>query len=172
MTDLSVPARNNGYYYYSRTEAGKQYPIHCRKKGSLDAAEEVLLDVNELAKGQKYTSAFPLGASDDNKLLAFMTDTTGFREYYLSIKDLTTGKLVEDKLSKITGFSWCGDAKTVFFQETFERGRYEYSYLVKVIAPGQFRAIPAQVSPMYVPGVHASSEPQTFTITTPAGGSR
>ena len=64
------------------------------------------------------------------------------------------------------------DAKTVFFQETFERGRYEYSYLVKVIAPGQFRAIPAQVSPMYVPGVHASSEPQTFTITAPAGGSR
>jgi uncharacterized protein YfaS (alpha-2-macroglobulin family) len=65
------------------------------------------------------------------------------------------------------------DSKTVFFQETFDRGRYEYSYLVKVIAPGQFRAIPAQVSPMYVPGVHASSEPQTFTITTaPAGGSR
>ncbi len=64
------------------------------------------------------------------------------------------------------------DAKTVFFQETFERGRYEYSYLVKVIAPGQFRAIPAQVSPMYVPGVHASSEPQAFTITALAGGSR
>lgn len=64
------------------------------------------------------------------------------------------------------------DSKTVFFQETFERGRYEYSYLVKVIAPGQFRAIPAQVSPMYVPGVHASSEPQTFVITAPAGSSR
>ena len=64
------------------------------------------------------------------------------------------------------------DSRTVFFQETFERGRYEYSYLVKVIAPGQFRAIPAQVSPMYVPGVHASSEPQTFVITAAAGGSR
>jgi hypothetical protein len=62
------------------------------------------------------------------------------------------------------------DARTVFFQETFERGRYEYSYLVKVIAPGQFRAVPAQVSPMYVPGVHASSEPQAFTITAPAAG--
>lgn len=64
------------------------------------------------------------------------------------------------------------DARTVFFQDTFERGRYEYSYLVKVIAPGQFRAIPAQISPMYVPGVHASSEPQTFTITAPGGGTR
>jgi uncharacterized protein YfaS (alpha-2-macroglobulin family) len=64
------------------------------------------------------------------------------------------------------------DARTVFFQETFDRGRYEYSYLVKVIAPGQFRAVPAQISPMYVPGVHASSEPQTFVIAPPAGGAR
>jgi uncharacterized protein YfaS (alpha-2-macroglobulin family) len=64
------------------------------------------------------------------------------------------------------------DSRTVFFQETFERGRYEYSYLVKVIAPGQFRAIPAQISPMYVPGVHASSEPQAFTIAAPSGGTR
>ncbi|MEP6783170.1 MAG: alpha-2-macroglobulin, partial [Acidobacteriota bacterium] len=62
------------------------------------------------------------------------------------------------------------DSRTVFFQETFERGRYEYAYLVKVIAPGQFRTVPAQISPMYVPGVHASSEPQGFTI--PPGGSR
>lgn len=64
------------------------------------------------------------------------------------------------------------DSRTVFFQETFDRGRYEYSYLVKVIAPGQFRAVPAQISPMYVPGVHASSEPQAFTITAPPGGGR
>ncbi len=64
------------------------------------------------------------------------------------------------------------DSRTVFFQESFENGRYEYSYLVKVIAPGQFRAIPAQISPMYVPGVHASSEPQAFTIAVPAGSSR
>jgi uncharacterized protein YfaS (alpha-2-macroglobulin family) len=64
------------------------------------------------------------------------------------------------------------DARTVFFQETFDRGRYEYSYLVKVTAPGQFRAVPAQISPMYVPGVHASSEPQAFTIAVPSGGGR
>jgi oligopeptidase B len=115
QTDLSVPTRNNGYFYYSRTETGKQYPIYCRKKGSLDATEEVYLDVNELAKGQKFLSAVPLGASDDNKLLAFMTDTTGFREYYLSIKDLGTGRLIEDKLCKIASFSWAGDAKTVFY---------------------------------------------------------
>jgi uncharacterized protein YfaS (alpha-2-macroglobulin family) len=64
------------------------------------------------------------------------------------------------------------DAKTVFFQETFESGRYEFAYLVKVTSPGQFRAVPAQISPMYVPGVHASSEPQSFTIAVPTGASR
>ena len=64
------------------------------------------------------------------------------------------------------------DAKTVFFQESFEAGRYEYSYLVKVISPGQFRAIPAQITPMYVPGVTASSEPQSFTFNPPVGGGK
>ena len=114
-TDLSVPVRDGGYLVYSRTEKGKQYPIYCRKKGSLDAPEEILLDVNELAKGLKFLSAAPLGTSDDHHLLAYMTDTTGFREYYLSIKDLRTGKLIEDKLSKIAGFSWSGDGKTIFY---------------------------------------------------------
>jgi oligopeptidase B len=115
QTDLSVPVRDGGYYSYSRTEKGKQYPIYCRKKGSLEAPEEVLLDVNELAKGLKFLSAFPLGTSDDHNLLAYMTDTTGFREYYLSIKDLRTGKLIEDKLAKIAGFTWSADNKTIFY---------------------------------------------------------
>lgn len=114
-TDLSVPVRDGGYLVYSRTEKGKQYPIYCRKKGSLEAPEEILLDVNELAKGLKFLSAAPLGTSDDHNLLAYMTDTTGFREYYLSIKDLRTGKLIEDKLAKIAGFSWSGDGKTIFY---------------------------------------------------------
>lgn len=115
QTDLSVPVREGGYYFYARTEEGKQYPIYGRKKGDLEAPEEILIDVNELAKDQKFLSAFPIGTSDDQNLLAYMTDTTGFREYYLSIKDLRTGKLVEDKLSKITGFTWSGDGKTIFY---------------------------------------------------------
>ncbi len=115
QTDLSVPVREGDYYFYARTEEGKQYPIYCRKKGNLEAPEEILIDVNELAKDQKFLSAFPIGTSDDHNLLAYMTDTTGFREYYLSIKDLRTGKLVEDKLSKITGFTWSGDGKTIFY---------------------------------------------------------
>jgi oligopeptidase B len=115
QTDLGVPVRDNGYWYYSRTEQGKQYPIYCRKKGSLAGAEEVLLDVNKLAKRLKYLSVRPEGVSDDGNLYAYLTDTTGFREYYLSIKNLRTGKLLENRFVKVAGFAWAGDNKTIFY---------------------------------------------------------
>jgi oligopeptidase B len=115
QTDLSVPVRDNGFWYYTRTEEGKQYPIFCRKPGSLAAAEEILLDVNKLAEGKKFLSVRPIGASDDGKLYAYLTDVTGFREYYLSVKDLKTGKLLEDKFVKVTDVEWAGDNKTIFY---------------------------------------------------------
>jgi len=115
QTDLSVPYRNRGYWYYSRTEAGKQYPIHCRKKGSMDAAEEVLLDGNEMAKGEKFLSIGGLEVSDDGNLLAFATDTTGFREYYLSVKDLRTGKILESRFVKSSSSEWAADNRTLFY---------------------------------------------------------
>jgi oligopeptidase B len=115
QTDESVPVRDRGYWYYSRTVEGKQYPIHCRKKGTLDAPEEVLLDGNELAKGEKFFSFGPRRVSDDGNLLAYATDTTGFREYVLFVKDLKTGKLVEDKFVKAPQFEWTSDGKTLFY---------------------------------------------------------
>jgi oligopeptidase B len=115
QTDLSVPVRDNGYWYYSRTEEGKQYPIYCRKQGSLTGAEEILIDVNKLAEGQKFLSVRPVGASDDGNLYAYLTDTTGFREYYLSVKDLRTGKRLEDKFVKVSDVEWAGDNKTLFY---------------------------------------------------------
>lgn len=115
QTDLSVPTRDRGYWYYSRTVEGQQYPIFCRKKGTLDTAEEVLLDGNEMAKGEKFFSVGPRAVSDDGNLLAFATDTTGFREYMLSVKDLRTGKLVETKLVKVAGFAWAADNSTLFY---------------------------------------------------------
>ena len=90
-TDVSVPYRWGSYFYYTRTEQGKQYPINCRKKGSLDAKEEVVLDQNELAKGLKFFSIGAFVPSDDGNLLAYSTDTTGYRQYKLQIKDLRTG---------------------------------------------------------------------------------
>ncbi|HEV3299530.1 MAG TPA: S9 family peptidase [Planctomycetaceae bacterium] len=115
QTDLSVPVRDNGFWYYSRTEEGKQYPIFCRKKGSLTSAEEILLDVNKLAEGKKFLSVRPIGASDDGNLYAYLTDVTGFREYYLSVKDLKTGKLLEDKFVKVSDVEWVADNKTLFY---------------------------------------------------------
>ena len=115
QTDLSVPVREGNYWYYTRTEEGKQYPIHCRKKGSLDGKEEILLDVNELAKGHKFYNVAARVVSDDGNLLAYSSDTTGFREYTLRIKDLRTGELLPDKLTKIGAVVWASDNKTLFY---------------------------------------------------------
>jgi oligopeptidase B len=114
QTDANVPYRQDGYYYYSRTETGKQYPIFARKKGSLNAPEEITLDLNQLAEGQKYTAISAYAVSDDSNLLAYSHDTTGFREYFLRIKDLRTGKLLPDDIGKVSNAFWA-DARTLFY---------------------------------------------------------
>ena len=115
QTDENVPYRSGNYFYYSRTEQGKQYPIFCRKKGSKEAAEEVILDVNELAKGQKFMSVGMLLPSDDGNLLAYSTDNTGYRQYLLQFKDLRTGEVLPEKIERVTGLSWANDNKTYFY---------------------------------------------------------
>ena len=115
QTDTNVPYRNGNYFYYSRTEEGKQYPIYCRKKGSLEAAEEVILDQNELAKGQKFMSVGMFIPSDDGNLLAYSTDNTGYRQYTLQIKDLRTGKLFPEKVERVNALAWASDNKTFFY---------------------------------------------------------
>jgi oligopeptidase B len=114
-TDLSVPYRWGNYFYYTRTEQGKQYPIYCRKQGSLDAREEVILDQNELAKGMKFFSISAFVVSDDSNLLAYSTDTTGYRQYTLQIKDLRTGALLPEKFERVGSVMWATDNKTLFF---------------------------------------------------------
>ncbi|HEV7510508.1 MAG TPA: S9 family peptidase [Candidatus Acidoferrum sp.] len=114
-TDVEVPYKEGNSFYYTRTEAGKQYPIYCRKKGSLDAAEEVLLEVNELAKGQKFMSVRAFAVSDDGNLLAYTTDNTGFRQYVLAVKDLRTGKLLADHAERVGSVVWANDNKTIFY---------------------------------------------------------
>jgi oligopeptidase B len=114
-TDVEVPYKEGSYFYYTRTEAGKQYSIYCRKKGSLDAPEELLLDVNELAKGQKFMSVRDFAVSDDGNLLAYSTDNTGFRQYVLAVKDLRTGKLLPDHAERVGSVVWANDNKTIFY---------------------------------------------------------
>ena len=114
-TDVEVPYREGGYLYYVRTEAGKQYPIRCRKKGSMDAQEEVILDVNELAKGQAFMSLGGFDVSDDGNLLAYTTDNTGFRQFTLAVKDLRTGKTLPDHAERVDSIAWANDNKTIFY---------------------------------------------------------
>ena len=115
QTDTNVPYRWGNYFYYTRTEEGKQYPIYCRKKGSLEAPEEVVLDQNELAKGQKFMSVGTFVPSDDGNLLAYSTDNTGYRQYTLQVKDLRTGQLFPERIERVNGVAWATDNKTFFY---------------------------------------------------------
>jgi oligopeptidase B len=114
QTDTNVPYRFGNHFYYSRTEEGKQYPIFCRKKG-LEAAEEIILDMNELAKGQKFMSVGTLSVSDDGNLLAYSTDNTGYRQYTLQVKDLRNGQIFPEKIERVNGVVWANDNKTFFY---------------------------------------------------------
>ncbi len=114
-TDENVPYRMGEYFYYTRTEQGKQYPIFCRKKGSLTAPEEITLDMNKMAEGLKYFSIGAYNVSEDGNLLAFSTDITGFRQYKLHVKDLRTGGITENIAERVTSVAWANDNRTVFY---------------------------------------------------------
>ncbi len=114
-TDVDVPYKQDDYYYYSRWETGKQYRIFARKKGSLNAPEQITLDMNELAKGEKFMSIATYEVSEDGNLLAYSTDNTGFRQYRLHVRDLRTGKDLPDTAEKTGSIVWASDNKTLFY---------------------------------------------------------
>jgi oligopeptidase B len=135
-TDVGVPYKKGDYFYYSRTEAGKQYQILCRKKGNLDAPEEVVLDVNELAKGQTFMALGAFAVSGDGNLLAYSTDNTGFRQYVLGVKDLRTGKVFSDHAEKVGSVVWANDNKTLFYTVEDDAKRQYRLYRHAVRTPG------------------------------------
>ena len=114
QTDLDVPVRRGEYLYYSRTEEGKQYPIRCRRKGSMDAAEEIVLDANELAKTHRFVGIGAMSYSDNGNLVAYTVDFTGFRQYALQVKDLRTGVTLPDTTERVTSVVWAADNRTLF----------------------------------------------------------
>lgn len=116
QTDESVPYKSNGYWYYTRFEEKKEYPIYCRKKDSLDNAEELLLDVNVLAEGHAYMDVAGMSISPDNKILAYGTDTLSRRIYTIYFKNLETSELLTDTIENTTGgCSWAADNEHVFY---------------------------------------------------------
>ena len=121
-TDLSVPYRDNGYWYYTRTEKGKSYQIRLRKKGSLDAPEEIILDENALAAGKKFSQLGDWAVSPGGSRFAYLHDTTALRLFTLYVKDLRTGKLLADSLSNIVpSIAWAND--TILFYQTADSAR-------------------------------------------------
>jgi oligopeptidase B len=115
-TDLSVPERVDDYFYYTRTEAGGQYPIFCRRHGSLEAPEEILLDQNPLAADHAYFKLGVREVSPDHRLLAYSVDTSGAEDFTLHIKDLTTGRLLAESIGNTSpGVTWANDSRTLFY---------------------------------------------------------
>ncbi|MBL8180870.1 MAG: S9 family peptidase [Blastocatellia bacterium] len=115
QTDMSVPTYNGGYWYFNTTEEGKQYPKFLRSKTRDGANPEVLLDVEEMAKGFKFYSVGAFEVSDDGNMLAFSVDTTGYRQYTLQFKDLRTGKILPEKFDRVTSTEWSADGKHFFY---------------------------------------------------------
>jgi oligopeptidase B len=115
--DQSVPVLNNGYYYYSRNEKGKQYRISCRKKGSLEAPEEIMFDQNKMAEGSSAFIFAGSSVSDDNNIAAYISNKTGsYAEFELRFRDLRTGKDLPDVVARMGGsFTWAADNKTIFY---------------------------------------------------------
>jgi oligopeptidase B len=116
QTDMSVPYQLDDYFYYTRYEDGKEYPIYCRKKGSLNGPEEIMLDANALAKGHEFLSVDARAVSFGQDILAYSVDTIGRRFYTIHFKDLNTGEVLKDVITNVTGnMDWANDNRTLFY---------------------------------------------------------
>ena len=132
QTDLSVPYRLRGYLYFTCTEEGKQYPVHCRRVDSGGSLDEILLDLNRLAEGHSFLGLGACEVSNDNQLLAYALDTTGFRQYTLRIKNLWNGRDFPEAIERVTSAAWAADNRTLFYtveDATTKRSHRIYRHL-------------------------------------------
>src|SRR5438552_1756083 len=138
QTDLSVPYSLRGYLYFTRTAEGKQYPFHCRRRDGEGSAEELLLDLNLFAEGHSFLGLGCLEVSEDNGLLAYSTDTTGFRQFTLEMKDLRTGTIFPERVERVTSVAWASDNRTLFYtveDETTKRSHRLYRHVLGATEP-------------------------------------
>jgi oligopeptidase B len=139
QTDLSVPYCLRGYQYFTRTEEGKQYAAHCRQLDAGGATVELLLDLNVLAEGHSFLGLDCFEVSKDNHLLAYSTDTTGFRQYVLQVKDLRTGNIFPERFERVTSAAWASDNRTLFYtveDKTTKRSHRLYRHALGSNEPG------------------------------------
>src|SRR5262249_24298181 len=138
QTDLSVPYALRGFQYFTRTEEGKQYPVHFRRQDSANAPDELLLDLNALAEGHSFLGLGNFDVSAENQLLAYSTDITGFRQYTLEIKNLGAGALLPFKVERVTSAAWASENKTLFYtieDEVSTRSYRLYRHVLGSTAP-------------------------------------
>jgi oligopeptidase B len=129
-TDSSVPTREGDWWYYARTTQGSQYPVYCRKHGSREtfehSPEQIVLDVEAMAEGHAFMAVGSITVSDDGNLLAYSTDTTGFRQYTLQIKDLRTGQLLPETVERVGSIAWAADNCTLFYTVEDEEQKRQF----------------------------------------------
>src|SRR5258707_4840755 len=138
QTDLTVPYTLRGYAYFTKTFEGKQYPLYFRQPGTAFFDEELLLDLNALAEGHAFLSLGSFAVSDDNSLLAYSLDTTGFRQYTLQIKNLRTGEALPVRIERVTSAAWAADNHALFYtveDETTKRSYRLYRHVLGATEP-------------------------------------
>lgn len=165
QTDQSVPYQLGGYWYFNKTEEGKQYPTYLRSKAKDGSGAEVLLDQNKMAEGFKYFAISNFEPSDDGNMLAFATDTTGYRQYTLQIKDLKTGKLLADKLERVTSVEWSPDGKYIFYgQEDPVSKRNDKIFRHTVGTNGADELIYEEKDPVFGAGIGRSRDKKMYFL--------
>ncbi|WBA43831.1 S9 family peptidase [Hymenobacter canadensis] len=166
--DESVPYRDNGYYYYTRFEAGAEYPIYCRKKGSLGAKEEILLNANDLGKGKDYYQIGGFEVSDDNQVLAYSEDVVSRRLYTLRFRNLQTGQLYPEQIPNTSGNAvWATDNKTVFYTRKDPTTLLDYQLYRHTLGtdPAKDQLVYEEKDNTFHIGVHRSKSRQYVFLT-------
>src|SRR5258708_781958 len=160
QTDTSAPVRRGEHFYYTRTEEGKQYEIYCLKRGSLDAAEEILLDGNQLAEGQPYFRVGNFAPSPNQRLLAYSVDVTGDEIYTILVKDLDTGQLLPDRIENTYySLAWANDNAT-FYYTTLDNAKRPYKVFRHSLGePGDALVHHETDEPFTVEVAHTSTPP-------------
>ena len=186
-TDLDVPVRRGGHWYYSRTEEGKQQRIYCRKAGTLDAPEQVILDLNVLGEDLPFIGLGNFSVTDDGRLLAYTLDTNGFRQYQLRFKDLDSGEEVGFTAPRVTSLAWAADGQTLLFtqeDEITKRSHILYRQRLDEVTPTpvleegdeRFRVSVSRTKSraflVTTVSSHTTSEVHVLRATDPAGGWR
>src|SRR5437879_2957960 len=168
QTDLSVPYSLRGYLYFTRTAEGKQYPFHCRRRDREGSPEELLLDLNLFAEGHSFLGLGSFEVSEDNGLLAYSTDTTGFRQFTLQMKDLRTGTIFPERVERVTSVAWAADNRTLFYtveDETTKRSHRLSRHVLGATEPDPL--LFEEIDERFRIAIHRTRSSAFVLITTP-----